>query len=62
MAALCSSVVGLIVDSAMFLWLAFGSLDFLTGQILGKSIMVFASLPFLFLLRKRDRKLGLYPA
>jgi len=61
-AALCSSVVGLIVDSAMFLWLAFGSLDFLTGQILGKAIMVFVSLPFLFLLRKHDRKRGLYPA
>lgn len=61
-AALSSSIVGLIVDSAMFLWLAFGSLDFLAGQVLGKAIMVAASLPFLLLLRKRDRKLGLYPA
>lgn len=61
-AALSSSVVGLIVDSAMFLWLAFGSLDFLAGQVLGKAIMVAASIPFLVLLRKRDHKLGLYPA
>lgn len=61
-AALSSSVVGLIVDSAMFLWLAFGSLDFLAGQVLGKAIMVAASLPLLLLLRNRDRKMGLYPA
>lgn len=61
-AALCSSIVGLMVDSAMFLWLAFGSLDFLAGQILGKAIMVFASLPLLFLVRKHDRKRGLYPS
>jgi uncharacterized PurR-regulated membrane protein YhhQ (DUF165 family) len=31
-----SNVVGAIVDSALFLLLAFGSLDFLSGQILGK--------------------------
>ena len=28
-----SNVVGLIADSALFLWLAFGSLDFLAGQL-----------------------------
>src|SRR5262245_13024505 len=31
-----STTVGLVVDSALFLWLAFGSLDFLIGQIVGK--------------------------
>lgn len=31
-----SNTVGLVIDSALFLWLAFGSLDFLAGQILGK--------------------------
>jgi len=35
-AALASSTVGLAVDSVLFLWLAFGSLDFLAGQIVGK--------------------------
>jgi len=31
-----SNSVGLLVDSALFLWLAFGSLAFLPGQIVGK--------------------------
>lgn len=35
-AVIASGVVGSIVDSAVFLWLAFGTLDFLAGQVLGK--------------------------
>jgi queuosine precursor transporter len=35
-AVAASNAVGLVVDSALFLWLAFGSLDFLAGQIVGK--------------------------
>lgn len=35
-----SSIAGAVVDSALFLWLAFGSLDFLAGQIIGKAWMV----------------------
>jgi hypothetical protein len=35
-AVLASNVVGLVVDSALFLTLAFGSLDFLPGQVVGK--------------------------
>jgi queuosine precursor transporter len=31
-----SNTVGLVVDSALFLWLAFGSLQFLAGQVVGK--------------------------
>ena len=61
-AAFVSSVAGLIVDSVMFLWLAFGSLDFLAGQIVGKLIMVVAALPVLFWIRNRDKRLGLMPA
>lgn len=34
-----SNAVGLVVDSALFLWLAFGSLAFLPGQIIGKAWM-----------------------
>lgn len=34
-----SNTVGLAVDSALFLWLAFGSLDYLTGQVVGKAYM-----------------------
>lgn len=35
-AILASNTVGLVVDSALFLWLAFGSLAFIEGQIIGK--------------------------
>jgi uncharacterized PurR-regulated membrane protein YhhQ (DUF165 family) len=31
-----SNTVGLVIDSLLFLWLAFGSLEFLSGQIVGK--------------------------
>lgn len=36
-AVAASNVVGLLVDSALFLWLAFGSLAFLPGQVVGKA-------------------------
>lgn len=38
-AVAASNAVGLVVDSALFLWLAFGSLAFLPGQIVGKAWM-----------------------
>lgn len=34
-----SNAVGLVIDSALFLWLAFGSLEFLSGQVVGKTWM-----------------------
>lgn len=34
-----SNAVGLVLDSVLFLWLAFGSLAFLPGQIIGKGWM-----------------------
>lgn len=36
LAVLVSSAAGAIIDSAVFLWLAFGSLALLEGQVLGK--------------------------
>lgn len=54
LAVLASSVVGLIADSVLFLWLAFGSLDYLAGQILGKLWMVLLALPFIHWIRKRE--------
>jgi queuosine precursor transporter len=54
LAVLASSVVGLIADSILFLWLAFGSLDFLAGQIVGKLWMVVLSLPFIHWIRRRE--------
>jgi queuosine precursor transporter len=60
-AVVASGVVGLVVDSIVFLWLAFGSLDFLAGQIVGKAWMVLLSIPFVAWLRRRDQRLGLAP-
>jgi uncharacterized PurR-regulated membrane protein YhhQ (DUF165 family) len=62
LAVFVSSIVGLVVDSLLFLYLAFGSLDFLAGQILGKAWMVLIALPFVHLIRQRDRALGLEAA
>ena len=62
LAVLASSAVGLVVDSVVFLYLAFGSLDFLLGQVLGKGWMVLAALPFIAWLRRRDERLGVTPA
>lgn len=56
-AVLVSSMVGLVADSILFLWLAFGSLDFLTGQIVGKALMVLLTLPAIRWLRDRDGRL-----
>jgi uncharacterized PurR-regulated membrane protein YhhQ (DUF165 family) len=61
-AVIASSAVGLVVDSIVFLWLAFGSLDFLAGQVVGKAWMVLLSIPFVIWLRRRDERLGLRPA
>jgi uncharacterized PurR-regulated membrane protein YhhQ (DUF165 family) len=61
-AVIASSCAGLVVDSIVFLWLAFGSLDFLLGQIIGKAWMVLLSIPFVTWLRRRDARLGIRPA
>jgi hypothetical protein len=54
LAVLASAVVGLIADSILFLYLAFGSLEFLEGQVLGKVWMVLLALPFVHWIRKRE--------
>ncbi len=62
LAVLLSSLVGLVVDSIVFLYLAFGSLEFLTGQIIGKGWMVLAALPLIVWLRRSDTRRGIQPA
>lgn len=42
-----SNVVGLFVDSALFLTLAFGSLEFLPGQVIGKAWMTILAVALL---------------
>ena len=52
LAVVASSLVGLVVDSVVFLTLAFGSLDFLAGQIVGKLWAVAIAVPLVRLLRR----------
>ena len=52
LAVVASAALGLVVDSLVFLWLAFGSLEFLLGQIVGKAWAVLISLPFIQWLRR----------
>jgi len=61
-AVLASSLVGLTIDSTLFLWLAYGSLEYLPGQIVGKTLMIVVSMPFVMWLNSRDERLGLGPA
>ena len=61
-AVVASSIAGLVVDSIVFLWLAFGSMEFLLGQIVGKLWMVLLAVPFVAFLRRRDERLGLKAA
>ena len=61
LAVFMSGVVGLVVDSILFLQLAFGSLDFLSGQIIGKTWMIVLALPIIWWIRRRDEKLGIVP-
>ncbi len=62
LAVLASSTVGLVIDSAVFLYLAFGNLAYFEGQVIGKAWMVVIAMPVIWWLRQRDRRLGIQPA
>lgn len=51
-AVVASNLVGVIVDSALFLWLAFGSLEFLAGQIVGKLWMTALAVAVIYAWRR----------
>lgn len=51
-AVAASNIVGTVVDSALFLWLAFGSLEFITGQIVGKLWMTAATVAIVWTWRR----------
>jgi hypothetical protein len=50
------------VDSVAFLWIAFGDLSFLPGQVLGKLWMILLALPLVAWLRRADARRGIQPA
>lgn len=50
-AMIVSNTIGDIVDSAIFLYLAFGSLTFITGQVIGKAYCTLIPVALLWLIR-----------
>ncbi|MDB5473912.1 MAG: beta-carotene 15,15-monooxygenase [Devosia sp.] len=56
LAVVASSMVGLVVDTLIFLQLAFGTTELMWGQIVGKGWMVLAAIPFIYWLRSRDER------
>lgn len=51
LAVAASGAVGAAVDSSVFLWLAFGSLDFIAGQVVGKLWMTMLAATMLVTMR-----------
>ena len=62
LAVLLSGLAGLVVDSVAFLWIAFGDLSYLPGQVLGKLWMILLALPLVAWLRRADARRGIQPA
>jgi len=60
-AVIASNVVGIVVDSIVFLSIAFGSLDLLQGQVIGKAWMTLLAIPVVYGIREWDRRRGLVP-
>jgi uncharacterized PurR-regulated membrane protein YhhQ (DUF165 family) len=55
-----SNTIGLLIDSALFLYLAFGSLDFLAGQVVGKGYMTILAVAVLYAVRRRRARTVAY--
>lgn len=51
-----SNVAGDVIDSCVFLWMAFGSLSFIEGQLIGKYEVTLVLLPLLWLWRRHWHK------
>lgn len=47
-AVAASNIIGAVVDSALFLWLAFGTVDHLAGQVWGKTLMIAVAFPIVW--------------
>jgi len=58
-----SGTVGAVVDSLIFLQLAFGSVDYWQGNVLGKTWMALAALPLIWIARRAvPQRLDTLPA
>lgn len=61
-AVIGSNIVGMVVDSFVFLAMAGLPLMFIEGQVIGKLWMTLLALPIIFLIRRWDDRRGLQPA
>jgi hypothetical protein len=57
-ALVASCFAGAVIDSALFLWLAFGSLDLIAGQVIGK---LYAVVAYAMIRWSYSRRLALRP-
>lgn len=53
LAVVLSNLAGAVVDSALFLWLAFGAIDAMGGQIVGKALMILPALLIVGAVKRR---------
>ncbi|ATN36807.1 beta-carotene 15,15'-monooxygenase (plasmid) [Rhizobium sp. ACO-34A] len=53
LAVFASGIAGSVADSAVFLWFAFGSFDFLAGQVIGKLWLSLFAAPVIACLHRR---------
>lgn len=60
-AVVASNVVGMVVDSIVFLSIAFSSLSLLEGQVIGKAWMTLVAVPVVYGIRVWDRRRGVLP-
>ena len=61
-AVIASNIVGMVVDSFVFLSLAGIPLIFIEGQVVGKAWMTLLALPAVWVIRRWDKQRGLAPA
>jgi uncharacterized PurR-regulated membrane protein YhhQ (DUF165 family) len=54
LAVLASGIVGAFVDSGIFLYLAFGSIDHITGNVVGKILMSILAVPVILIMKRRQ--------
>ena len=54
LAVLASGIVGAFVDSGIFLYLAFGSIDHITGNVVGKILMSLLAVPVILIMKRRQ--------
>jgi uncharacterized PurR-regulated membrane protein YhhQ (DUF165 family) len=55
LAVLLADTVGLVIDSLLFLWLAFGTIAHWQGLAIGKEWMTLAALPIIWVVRRQYR-------